>query len=212
MLSIKVAQAHVHNLLFCKHKDAPLHYIFFPCITHLPTFVTGVMESTSCPIVAGAPKVIRAAFTKEIDFFERAGVEYVDPAVTLVEPNYFKQQMFEAWAQRLEITRDECDFACQQGFEALRQFDQEMQRRGMEVLEQLEAEGRVGLLLIGRPYHNDPGLNHGVLDEFQALGYPILSMRSVPKDPGWLRRFFKPDLDRGWIDSPLEISDVWPES
>ena len=32
------------------------------------------------------------------------------------------------------------------------------------------------------PYHSDPGLNHGVLEEFQALGYPILSMRSIPKD------------------------------
>ena len=34
--------------------------------------------TTRCPIVAGAPKVMRAAFTKEIDFFARAGVEYVD--------------------------------------------------------------------------------------------------------------------------------------
>ena len=29
--------------------------------------------------------------------------------------------------------------------------------------------------MIGRPYHNDPGLNHGIPDEFQVLGYPILS-------------------------------------
>jgi predicted nucleotide-binding protein (sugar kinase/HSP70/actin superfamily) len=35
--------------------------------------------------------------------------------------------------------------------------------------------------MLGRPYHNDPGLNHSVLEEFQALGYPILSMRSLPR-------------------------------
>jgi activator of 2-hydroxyglutaryl-CoA dehydratase/predicted nucleotide-binding protein (sugar kinase/HSP70/actin superfamily) len=208
----KVAQAHIHNLLFHKHSQKRLSYIFFPCITHLPTFVEGVMESTSCPIVAGAPKVMRSAFTKEVDFFQRAGVEYVDPAATLAEPNYFAKQMYEAWGERLRITEDENEFACRQGFAALRQFDSEMERRGREILERLEADNAVGLLLLGRPYHSDPGLNHDVLEEFQALGYPILSIRSIPKDPHWLRRFFADDLARGFVRSPLEVSDVWPEN
>ena len=34
----------------------------------------------------------------------------------------------------------------------------------------------------------------------QALGYPILSMRSIPKDPRWLYRFYKEDMDKGLID------------
>ena len=52
----------------------------------------------------------------------------------------------------------------------------------------------------GGPYHLDPGLHHGVPDEYQALGYPILSIRSIPKDPKWLARFFKDDLERGFVD------------
>ncbi len=68
------------------------------------------------------------------------------------------------------------------------------------------------MLLLARPYHLDPGLNHGILDEFQALGYPVLSIRSIPKDPKWLARFFRDDLDRKYIDTPLEVSDVWPEN
>ena len=80
-------QAHIHNLLFKHHEKKPLNYIFFPCITHIPTFVVNQMDTTSCPIVAGTPKVIRAAFTKEIDFFAERGIEYLDTAVTLNEPN-----------------------------------------------------------------------------------------------------------------------------
>jgi activator of 2-hydroxyglutaryl-CoA dehydratase/predicted nucleotide-binding protein (sugar kinase/HSP70/actin superfamily) len=208
----KVAQAHVHNLLFRKHAKKKLDYIFFPCITHMPTFVTGVMDSASCPIVAGAPKVIRAAFTKEVDFFARAGIDYVDGAVTLTERHYFAKQMFEMFGERLGVTEDESNFACRQGFEALQRFDDDLQRRGREILEGLEAENKVGVLLLGRPYHQDPGLNHGVLDEFQALGYPILSIRSIPKDPKWLTRFFEDDLTRGFVDSPMEVTDVWPEN
>ena len=64
--------------------------------------------------------------------------------------------------------------------------DADLQNKGKAILEQVEAENRVAVLMIGRPYHSDPGLNHGILEEFQVLGYPILSMRSIPKDPAWL--------------------------
>jgi activator of 2-hydroxyglutaryl-CoA dehydratase/predicted nucleotide-binding protein (sugar kinase/HSP70/actin superfamily) len=208
----KVCQAHIHNLIVHKHTRHKFDYIFFPCITHVPTFVVNTMDTASCPIVAGAPKVVRAAFTKEVDFFASRGIEYVDGAVTLAEPNYFARQMFEMWGERLGITEDENDFACRQGAAALRAMDEDLQRRGMDILEQLEQENKVGVLLLGRPYHLDPGLNHGVLDEFQALGYPVLSIRSIPKDPGWLARFFRDDLERGFIQSPLDVSDVWPEN
>ncbi|HEX3703492.1 MAG TPA: BadF/BadG/BcrA/BcrD ATPase family protein [Vicinamibacterales bacterium] len=207
----KVCQAHIHNLLFRQPRHK-FDYIFFPCITHVPTFVVNTMDDTSCPIVAGAPKVVRAAFTKEVDFFAERGIEYVDSAVTLVEPNYFARQMFGMWGERLGLTEDENDWACRQGFAALRALDEDLQSRGLEILQSLEEENKVGVLMLGRPYHLDPGLNHDVLDEFQALGYPILSMRSVPKDPTWLARFFKDDLDRGFVTSPLDVSDVWPEN
>ena len=205
----KVAQAHIHDLLLVKHRARPLDFIFFPCLTHLPSFVTGMPDTTACPIVAGAPKVMRAAFTKECDYFAREGVAFVDPAISLNEPNFMKQQMFEAWGERLRVTRDESDFAVEQGWIAMRCFDAEMQRRGMLLLEQLEDEDKVGILVLGRPYHNDPGLNHGVLDEFQALGYPLLSIRSIPKDSEWLGRFFADDAPGGNI---LGVADVWPEA
>jgi predicted nucleotide-binding protein (sugar kinase/HSP70/actin superfamily) len=155
---------------------------------------------------------MRAAFTKEVDFFARAGIEYVDAAATLNEPHYFARQMFETWGPRLGITEDENDHAVREGFRALRLFDEEMERRGLELLEKLEEENKVGVLLLGRPYHLDPGLHHGVPDEYQALGYPILSIRSIPKDPKWLARWFKEDLERGFVGTPLSVQDVWPEN
>jgi predicted nucleotide-binding protein (sugar kinase/HSP70/actin superfamily) len=207
----KVCQAHIHNLLVRPPRHR-VDVIFFPCITHVPSFVVNTMDNTSCPIVAGAPNVVRAAFTKETDFFAAKGIAYVDGAVTLAEPHYFARQMFEMWGERLGITEDENDWACREGFAALRALDEDLERRGLEILQQLEEEAKVGVLLLGRPYHLDPGLNHGVLDEFQTLGYPVLSIRSIPKDPSWLARFFKDDLARGFVQSPLDVSDVWPEN
>ncbi len=208
----KVAQAHVHNLLFKHHEKTPLAYIFFPCITHIPTHLQHVMDSASCPIVAGAPNVIKAAFTKEVNFFENKGVRYLDPAVTFTEPNMLKKQLFEAFGEPLQITEDESGFAADQGWKAMQIFDDEMQEKGQAILEQVEQENRLAILMIGRPYHSDPGLNHGVLEEFQVLGYPILSMRSIPKDEAWLRRFFQEDLQSGRVNYALEVTDVWPEN
>jgi predicted nucleotide-binding protein (sugar kinase/HSP70/actin superfamily) len=64
--------------------------------------------------------------------------------------------------------------------------------------------------MVGRPYHSDPGLNHGIPEEFQVLGYPILSVRSIPRDLPYLGRYFKEEVARG--QHPLDINDVWPEN
>ncbi len=206
----KVIQAHIHELLFHAHTDpkrrrGPLDYIYYPCITHIPTWVEGTMDSTSCPIVAGSPNVVKAAFTKEKDFFADAGIEYIDSAVSFTEPNLMKRRLLEVWGPRLGVTQDEVDWAADQGFAALRECDRILQERGRQIIEEVERDNRIAILMIGRPYHSDPGLNHGIPEEFQVLGYPILSIRSLPKDRAFLSKYF------GEKD-PLNINDVWPEN
>jgi len=209
----KVAQAHIHNLLFHQHSDAkPLRYIFFPILTHVANFVSDTMDNASCPIVAGAPEVMKAAFTKEVDFFASRGIEYLDPALSFVEPNLMAKRLFETFASRLGITQDENDHACREAWKALTIFENDLQDKGRAILETVEAENRVAILLLSRPYHSDPGLNHGIPEEFQVLGYPVLSIRSIPKSREYLDRYFREDLASGRIRSPLEINHVWPEN
>ncbi|WP_437332920.1 BadF/BadG/BcrA/BcrD ATPase family protein [Sorangium sp. So ce394] len=207
----KVAQAHIHNLLFHHHSDEKkLNYIFFPILTHVPSFGEGVMDKTSCPIVAGVPDVMKAAFTKEIDFFKTRGIEYLDPPLTFSEMTLTARRMFETWGPRLGVTEDESDHAHREGMRALSQFERDLQDKGRAILETVEAENRVAILMVGRPYHSDPGLNHGIPEEFQVLGYPILSVRSIPRDMEYLARYFKDEIANG--QHPLDINDVWPEN
>ncbi|MDQ3368970.1 MAG: acyl-CoA dehydratase activase-related protein [Myxococcota bacterium] len=208
----KVVQAHIHNLLFKHHEKKPLNYIFFPAITHIPTFIVNQMDTASCPVVSGTPKVIRAAFTKETDFFAERSISYLDTAVTLNEPLMCKKQMFDEWAPLLGVTEDENAFAIDEAFKAVQAFEDEMERKGREILDEVTRENRVALVMLGRPYHNDPGMNHSVLEEFQALGYPILSMRSLPRDKERLDKLFAEDIAKGVIENGLDITDVWPEN
>ncbi|HEY5939149.1 MAG TPA: acyl-CoA dehydratase activase-related protein, partial [Kofleriaceae bacterium] len=208
----KVVQAHFHQLFFHKHKEHPLDAIFFPILTHVPTFVTHAVDAASCPIVAGTPDVMKAAFTKEQDYFATRGITYLDPALSFGEPARLRQRMFDVFKDHLQMTQDESDFAAAEAFEALERFDKDVQVQGRAVLDQVEAENRIAILLVGRPYHLDPGLHHGIPEEFQVRGYPILSIRSIPKDDAYLNRFFEEDLKSGKIRSALDINDVWPEN
>jgi predicted nucleotide-binding protein (sugar kinase/HSP70/actin superfamily) len=186
-------------------RRGPLKYLFYPCLTHVPSWLGHTMDNASCPIVAGSPNVVKAAFTKELDFFARAGVEYLDPALTFTEPYLLKKVMAETWMPRLGITEDESDFAVGEAFAALELFDKRIQDRGREILDRVERENKIAILLVGRPYHHDPGLHHGIPDELQVRGYPILTIRSLPRDPAYMKRFFGDD-------DPMDIRDVWPEN
>jgi predicted nucleotide-binding protein (sugar kinase/HSP70/actin superfamily) len=155
---------------------------------------------------------MKAAFTKEVDFFKERGIEYLAPALSFAEPILLAQRMFETFGERLGITIDENDHACREGMKALDAFDLDLQDKGRAILETVEAEDRIAILVLNRPYHADPGLNHGIPDEFQVLGYPILSIRSIPKTRDYLDRYFKEELANGTIKSPLTINHVWPEN
>ncbi len=206
----KVSLAHIYNLLTHKQKRKALDYIWFPTITNQRSFVSATVGNATCPIVAGTPNVAKAAFTKEKNFF--GDTVYVDAPVNFEFPALLREQLFRTWGEALGITADENAWACEQGHKAMKFCDEELERRGLELLSRAEQDNSIVLLMLGRPYHNDPGLNHEILEEFQTLGYPVLSIRSIPKDPAWLRRFFEDDLRCGRIRDVFDLRDVWPEN
>jgi len=63
--------------------------------------------------------------------------------------------------------------------------------------------------VLGRPYHNDPGINHEILIEFQKLGYPVFTQDSLPLDADMLDRLFGDEVRAGDVESPMDITDVW---
>ncbi len=213
----KVAQAHIHHLLFHAHAPEdkkPLKYIFFPILTHVNNFVVDTMDNASCPIVAGAPDVMKAAFTKEVDFFATRGIEFLDPALSFVEPTLMARRMFETFGPRLghHRGRERLRVQARPGRRST-SFDKDVEDKGRAILETVEAEDRVAILMIGRPYHSDPGLNHGIPEEFQVLGYPILVVRIDPEGPRVPRPLLQGGAREGASSRrPLELNHVWPEN
>lgn len=205
----KIAIAHMHDLLFRSHALQPLDYIFFPMLDVLSTPLFETCASNACPTTSITPETVEAAYTKEVDLFAERGIGYIHPLLNLADRRYFARQMFAAWGGILGLSEAENELAVQAAFTELEAFDSEVGRRARQVLDQLEAEQRVGIVMLGRPYHHDPGVNHGILDELQLRGYPIFSQSTLPHDDDLLDRLFGDELRAGLIRHPLDISDVW---
>ena len=209
----KLGIPHIHNLLYKVHAKKPLDIIFFPMIDCLTTDLHNVQASRTCPTVAATPEAVKAAFTKEGDLFAEKGVMFLDTFVNLSKPEVLERQMYEQFKDILGLSIEENKRALEEGFRALRVFDNvTMRGAAREVLEQLEREDRLGIVLLGRPYHNDPGVNHEILEEFQKLGYPVFAQDCLPIDDDIIWKLFGDDVVAGELPHPMSIDDVWKNS
>ena len=208
----KIGISHVYNLIQEKHRKKPLDVIFFPMYDVLHSPLVKIVAANACPTVTATPETVKAAFTKENDVFAENNVKYIDPVLNFADHKLFAFQMLQAWQSVLGLSEEENDRAVEAGFAALNEYESSIRRRAREVMDQLEREDRIGIVMLGRPYHHDPGLNHEILDEFQKLGYPIFSQNTLPIDEDLLERFFGDEVRAGAISSPLDISDAWKNS
>jgi predicted nucleotide-binding protein (sugar kinase/HSP70/actin superfamily) len=205
----KLGIPHVHNLIFKQHEKKPLDAIFFPMIDDLQSEIYKAQDCRACPTVTATPEAVKAAFTKEGDTFAKKGIQYLCPVVNVAQPHLFSRQMFAAWKDVFGLSEKENERAVEAGFKALAEYVSGTRRDARKVLEQLERENKIGIVVLGRPYHNDPGINHEILVEFQKLGYPVFTQDSLPVDDDILDRLFGDEVRAGDIKSPMDINDVW---
>jgi predicted CoA-substrate-specific enzyme activase len=208
----KIGISHVYNLIQEKHRKKPLDAIFFPMYDVLHSPLVKIVGANACPTVTATPETVKAAFTKENDVFVEHNVKYIDPVLNFADRKLFAHQMLQALQPILGLSQEENDRAVESGFAALKEYETGIRRRARQVLDQLEHEDRIGIVMLGRPYHHDPGLNHEILDEFQKLGYPIFSQNTLPLDEDLLDRLFGEEVRAGIISSPLDITDAWKNS
>jgi predicted CoA-substrate-specific enzyme activase len=204
----KVAIAHVHNLIFDQKKNKP-DVIFYPIINKLISELVNIEDSAACPTVAISPEVVKAAFTKEGNTFTENGVRYLSPSFDPTDWPMFEYDMWKCMNELLQVTWDENLEALDIAYKAWRNYFASMRSEARQVLDRLETEGKLGVVMLARPYHNDPGLNHEIMEEIQKKGYPIFSIDSLPQDEDILDRLFGKEVEAGIITHAMDITDVW---
>jgi predicted CoA-substrate-specific enzyme activase len=203
----KLALAHVYDLLYRVRPD----WIFFPILISLPQEVRPALDACGCPSSQATPEVVKAAFMREGDLFARRGVRYLDPVLHWAEPSLFEREMLRFWGPRLGVTRAENRRALRSGLRAWEEAsERELRRPALAEIRRLERDRRVGIVVLGRPYHDDPGLNHGIFRELNQRGYPIFTVGALPRDLEFLNEAL--GNGPGAAANVFDISDVWVNS
>ena len=147
----------------------------------------------------------------EKDDFAEVGVTYLNPVLNMAEWDILERELHQFSNNLFGITKQENQEAMKIALEVWNDYFESLRQKGAKALENLEIRKEIGIVLLGREYHNDQGINHGILDELNKLGYTIFTINSLPRDTKTLKRLFKEDMEKGVIEDPFDIRDVWPK-
>lgn len=159
----KLAHGHIMDLV-----ERGLKKIFYPCEPY--NFDTRSDNFYNCPIVASYPENIR----NNMDVLRERGIKFIQPFLPVHDMKKLKKRLAEEFAEE-NISADEISRAVDKAAAEMENYRLDVQNFGDELLKRIEQSGEHAILLVGRPYHVDPEINHGIAEMIQSYGLPILS-------------------------------------
>ena len=180
----KLSHGHIMNLL-AKDTD----FIWMPCVRWERQEDDTATNHYNCPIVMSYPQALEL----NVDELAAPNVEYLCPFLPYDKKGELKRRLYEVVSQQREadakqgkgrfqgahITRAEIDEAVNVAWEADLQFKEDIRRAGDNALAWIEEHDAHGIVLAGRPYHNDPEINHAIPELVNGFGFAVLTEDSV---------------------------------
>ncbi len=160
----KLAHGHIQTLI-----DGGVERIFYPCMTY--NLDEGLGENHfNCPVVAYYPEVISA------NMEEIKEVEFIDFHVGIHRPKDLPRLL----AKNLEPYLGKLDLklvkkATKAAYAAQDEYLKRTREKGEEILLRARIEGKLSIILAGRPYHVDPEVSHGIDRLISTFGVAVLS-------------------------------------
>ena len=196
----KLSHGHIMNLL-----DKDPDFIWMPCVRWERKEDPTAGNCYNCPIVMSYP----TALGLNIDELSEQHVEFMYPFVPYHDKVELKRRLYqliavdrvadaEAGRGRVtgpKITRSEIDAAVNAAYEEDARFHEAIQTMGEETIHWIEEHGGHGIVLAGRPYHNDPEINHAIPELLTSFGLVVLTEDSI--------------AHLGTLERPIRLVDQW---
>lgn len=166
----KIIHGHIINLL-----EKGIETIFYPVMPFNNVEKAHADNHFNCPVVAHYPELLDA----NIDVL--AKYNYLKPYVAFSKNDrQLVQILFETLAPVYpDIKKGDIKKAIKKGYVAYEEFQKMIQKTGEEYLAFMEEHNKPGIILAGRPYHIDPGINHGIDTLATSLGLVVLNEECV---------------------------------
>ncbi len=191
----KLSHGHIMNLLE-KRPD----FIWMPCSKWERQEDDTAGNHFNCPIVASYPEALRL----NIDELRDSSVAFVAPWLPYDNKEKLKERLWAELGTTLRdqvgskgpaLTRAQVEAAVDAAWEEDETFKRDVRRAGTETLAWMERTGTHGIVLAGRPYHQDPEINHAIPELLQSFGLAVLTEDSV--------------AHLGQLERPIRVVDQW---
>ena len=191
----KLSHGHIMNLLD-KHPD----FIWFPCSKWERQEDDTAGNHFNCPIVASYAEALRL----NIDELRESSTQFLNPWLPYDKKEHLKKRlMVELIEAHPELmgegvsapTQAEVDAAVDAAWAEDEAFKRDMRVKGTETLKWMEETGTHGIVLAGRPYHNDPEINHAIPELLTSFGLAVLTEDSI--------------AHLGTLERPIRLVDQW---
>ena len=163
----KLAHGHIMNLI-----ERGITKIFYPCEPY--NFDTSADNFYNCPIVASYPENIRG----NMDILREKNIKFLQPFLPVHDMKKLKKRLTEELTAE-NISSREISAAVDAAEVELNNYRQDVREYGETVLSRIKQTGEQAILLVGRPYHVDPEINHGIAEMIQSYKLPIISEDAV---------------------------------
>ncbi len=137
-------------------------------------------DSHFCPYVQGHPSVIKASRIPD-----ETSARIISPVVELCRgTRHVAKRIHEELSALVDVSLEEVEEALKEGLEQQKKFQETLREEGKKVIRNLEKEGKMGVVIFGRPYNvNDPGLNVDLPWTIAGMGITVIPMDCVEEGP-----------------------------
>lgn len=182
----KLAHGHVEWLIKHGVKD-----IFYPCIPYENNETPDAWEHYNCPIVTSYAENIKNNMEDLIE----DDINFMNPFLPMDNPKKMKEDLYKLFRDKYDIPKKEIDRAVDDAYAEAKHCKDDIHKKGEEALQYIKDHNSMGIVLLGRPYHVDPEINHGIPELINSYGIAVLSEDSVSH--------------LGHVDRPIIVSDQW---
>lgn len=164
----KLMHGHIEDLLE-KQVDA----IFYPCITYNFNEEKGD-NHYNCPIVAYYSELLNS------NVEDLQNTKFLFPHLGLHRPKELAKSLYQCLkAYSDDITLKEIKTAVNAGYDAYKDWMKLIKLEGARALAYAKSNGLRTIVLVGRPYHIDPEINHGIDKLISTFGLVLVSEECV---------------------------------
>ena len=153
--------------------DQGVETIFYPCMSY--NLDEGLGDNHyNCPVVAYYPEVLHANMP------DVEKVRFIKDYLGLHRPKDFPKHIFEVLQRELGgFTLKEVKEASEAAYAEYHRYMNDLKRRGEAMVAEARAKQMPIVVLVGRPYHVDPEVNHGIDQLIAGFGVAVVTEDAI---------------------------------